>query len=302
MLYNGKWKRGLMALEFYIEVFNLRVKTIEEVPESFSSNVYKLILVNDEHVILKIPYNQSKLERELQVLKELNGILPVPRVLNVYHGTQEHPGAMVLSYIDGHPITGDIDTALAYEIGQLLGKLHQVKRPYYSLAEASDAWWPSVKKRFYEWAEECKSVLDPKLHEKCILTFESMFDNLPNEDGPALIHFDFRPGNILIKNNHVCALIDFESSRGGSRDIDFTKLKVYMWDKYPQTKEATIKGYTSIRPLPEFDKTLDFYLFFNGFGGLAWCARRNKLDDPFYEENYEQIMPYIKKYTGDYNG
>ncbi|WP_244188406.1 phosphotransferase [Paenibacillus kribbensis] len=33
---------------------------------------------------------------------------------------------------------------------------------------------------------------------------------------------DFRPGNILVNGNEVAGIIDFESARGGSSEIDFT--------------------------------------------------------------------------------
>lgn len=40
----------------------------------------------------------------------------------------------------------------------------------------------------------------------------------------AGFHMDFRPGNILVNGNEVAGIIDFESARGGSSEIDFTKV------------------------------------------------------------------------------
>lgn len=69
-------------MEKYISLFNLEVKEIIEVPESFSSTVRILQLTNDEKVVLKIPYTKTKLEREYRILKILEDKLPVPKILN----------------------------------------------------------------------------------------------------------------------------------------------------------------------------------------------------------------------------
>ncbi|MCK8060253.1 MULTISPECIES: phosphotransferase family protein [unclassified Fusibacter] len=277
-----------------IREFKLDVSTISPVPESFSSTVHMLELASGQKVILKIPYSKSKLHREKPILESLQGKLPVPKLLNFWEGDEDITGALLLSYIDGEPIVGPVSEHLAYDMGRLLAEMHQIPMKDFELVEGVHLnWWDSVKTRFYEWYSECEGHLDDNFLKRCASRFEEMFINLPPADGPAMIHFDYRPGNILVKDKKIVGLIDFESSRGGSRDIDFTKVKVYMWDLYKGTKESFISGYTSIRALPDISNTLDFYLFFNGFGGLAWCIRRNKTDDEFFTENYEQVCQYL---------
>lgn len=281
----------------YIDQLGINVSDVFNVPESFSSEVYSLLLKNGEKVILKIPYNKSKLLREYKMLELLKDKLPVPKVLDFFEGNENLKGALLLSYIDGNPIIGEIDKKLAYDMGELLAKLHVVPMKYYQLTEDNTKdWWISIKTRFKEWTKECENGMTPHMLNKCIKVFEKMYKDLPTPDGPCVIHFDYRPGNILTKNNEIKGLIDFESSRGGSSDIDFTKSKLYVWDKYIGTKEAFINGYKSIRPLPDIEKTLPFYLFYNGFGGVAWCVRRNELNGEFMKENMEQIKEIIKNY------
>lgn len=56
-----------------IEKLKLKVLHIEDVPESYSSDVYKLTLVSGENVFVKIPFNKDKLYREFQILERLKG-------------------------------------------------------------------------------------------------------------------------------------------------------------------------------------------------------------------------------------
>ncbi len=71
-------------LQQAIERFNLNVLTIEDVPQSFSSAVYKIKLMDHRIVYIKIPYSKAKLEREYTVLERLCDELSVPQVLDYW--------------------------------------------------------------------------------------------------------------------------------------------------------------------------------------------------------------------------
>lgn len=90
-------------------------------------------------------------------------------------------------------------------------------------------------------------------------------------------------------NGNLTGLIDFESARGGSADLDFTKVSHYVWAANPQTKPAFLAGYATIRPVPEIERTLPLYQLHNALGGVAWCVRRTNTDDPFFHENITVI-------------
>jgi len=284
----------MMNIDKIIELFGLQVKQVDTVPESYSSTVYLLTLDSDEKVVLKIPYNKSKLLREKGVLDKLKRHFPVPEIIGFWQGDDETVGALLLSYIPGEPIVGAISESLAYDIGTLLGSLHKVPMDNYCLSSTpSNDWKIALTNRFKEWVEECSFYYDGDFIKQCEATFDRLLENLTSHYGPSLLHFDFRPGNILVENNRITGLIDFESSRGGAPGLDFTKIKTYLWDVYPETKEPFIEGYTSVSPLPDLKASLPLYEFFFGFGGLAWCIRRNKMDDPFYNENYRQVTQFF---------
>lgn len=114
-----------------IEKLKLNVLHVEDVPESFSSDVYKLTLASGETVFVKIPFNKDKLFREFQMLETLKDIIPVPKVLDIWYGDENTTGALLLSAIHGMPCTRDVDEKLSFQIGVYLAMLHEVKTPGY---------------------------------------------------------------------------------------------------------------------------------------------------------------------------
>ncbi len=84
--------------------------------------------------------------------------------------------------------------------------------------------------------------------------FEQLMVDIPGPDGPRALHMDFRPGNVLIWNGKITGLIDLESARGGSADMDFTKMKIYVWDRYPGTKDAFLSADRTVRSLPSLGR------------------------------------------------
>ena len=215
------------------------------------------------------------------MLEMLREVLPVPRVLDFWSGDDLISGGLLLSEINGVPCTGAIDDELAFQIGVFHAKLHEVKMPGYGV-EVLDGfqysnqnnWRLYIKNNFEKLTEPCKEVLERGLFEECINYFESAFSVLPSPDGPCVVHMDFRPGNILTNNNRVVGIIDFESARGGSTEIDFTKMNRYVWEVYPQSRISYKEGYSTIRPLMDLDTIVPFYNFYDAFSAVVWCKKR----------------------------
>ncbi|ULO07619.1 aminoglycoside phosphotransferase family protein [Paenibacillus sp. 19GGS1-52] len=261
--------------------FKLNVLHIAEVPESFSSEVYKLTLVTQEDVYVKIPFNKDKLFREYEMLEKLTGIIPVPQVLDIWAGDERTAGALLLSAIEGVPCTGVVDQQLAYQIGVYHAKLHNVTMPGYGVHETAgfrmlepNDWRLYIKSNFAKWQEPCKEILKPELFAKCVAHFAGVFAALPEPERPCVVHMDFRPGNILINDNQVVGIIDYESARGGSSEIDFTKINKYVWEVDPRVKLPYLQGYETIRPLLDLERVLPFYSFYDAFCAVAWCRKR----------------------------
>ncbi|MCA0987337.1 phosphotransferase family protein [Guptibacillus algicola] len=288
------------TLKRVINAFKLDVLEIENVPESFSSTVYNVKLRDHRLVYIKIPYSKVKRDRELQVLKRLDGHLPVPKVLDYWEGDEEVTGAFLLSVIDGVPISEKVDSALAFDIGVHHAKLHSIvpEESDYGRAVSNeyDRWTEFIKQQFYSFAEDVKKVIERNLFEQSLTHFHDLQQLLPPPEGPRFIHMDFRSGNILVNDNRVAGIIDFESVRIGATEIDFTKINRDIFRKYPGTMEAFVEGYRSIRPLIDLQNVLPFYTFIDAFNSIGWCKRRGMMEKnrAFVEQNYNDLKRILR--------
>jgi aminoglycoside phosphotransferase (APT) family kinase protein len=292
------------AIKRVIEIMKLKVWDMDTVPESYSSKVCSLVLQSNEKIILKIPYNKEKLVKEYKMLQLLEGKLPTPKILDFWEGDDEIPGAILLSYIDGEPITHNITDKIAYQMGELLAKLHDIKieknkleDTYELIYTEKDQWWQTIKEWFEDCVEDCKYILNAEIIDRCIKLFNFYYNDLPEPDYPSVVHMDYRPGNILIKDSNIVGLLDFENSRIGSADVDFSKMKLFVWDIYSNTREEFLSGYSTIRKLPDLERTLPFYMLFNTFTGVGWCVNRGKTNDNFCNQNIAKLKEIVKKST-----
>ncbi|SDK55070.1 Phosphotransferase enzyme family protein [Paenibacillus sp. OK060] len=284
-----------------IEKLKLNVLNIENVPESFSSDVYKLTLLSGEDVYVKIPYNKDKLFREFQMLEILKDVIPVPKVFDIWYGDESNTGALLLSAIQGVPCTENMDEKLSFQMGVYHAMLHEVKTPGYGYHSTDgfnildqNNWRLHIKNNFEKWKEPCKELLEPALYERCILHFDGVFSALPDPDGPCLVHMDFRHGNILVNGNKVTGIIDFESARGGSSEIDFTKINRYIWEVNPRTKSPYFEGYQTIRNMLNLEIVLPFYNFYDAFSAVVWCKNRGvERNQSFLQESIEVLKKSV---------
>lgn len=281
----------MQQLNQIIEKLTLNVLSIEDVPDSFSSTVYKIKQINQQIVYLKIPYSKVKLVREYEAIEILSDVLPVPRLLGYWEGNDDIPGALLLSAIEGEPVSEKVDEELAFDIDVNHAKLHNVipqkNNIYKGISNVHDRWSTFLETHFYGFAEELKDVIPEDIFNHSIKLFEEQRKSLPQPDGPSFIHMDFRPANIIVQNNKVSGIIDFESARFGSTEMDFTKINRDIFMKNPKTLEAYQKGYKTIRPLIDLEVVLPFYRFTDAFNSLGWCKKRgiNK-HQQFFNENY----------------
>lgn len=286
----------------YFDAFRLNVSKRDNVTESNSSEVYLLTLKSGEKVVLKIPFSSQKLENEKKTLELLNGKVCVPKVIDFYEGDNTMPSALLISYIDGASLTGNITEELSYQIGVMLAEIHSIPLRKYGKIEAEgerdepNVYFNNLRETYNKNFVFCEKVMDSEKLSICNEIFKYYFSKLPTPDEPCLLHSDYRMGNILVKNSKVVGIIDFEVANGGVAEADFSLLKREVFDIYRGTKESFLNGYKTIRKLPDLHNTLPFYEFLTAFSRIGWCIKREKTNEHFYFEFNNQIDGIIEKY------
>ena len=282
-----------------IREFGLELQSINEVEDSHSSTVYRCTLPKGENVFLKIPFTKLKFQRELEAYEILTGRVPIPELLDYWPGDDDCPGAFLLSELKGSPLTTKVTPIIAFQVGVLQAEMHNIHPPadkeLKGIQNEFADWSDFVEKQFYSFAADVKDVLDPPLYEQAIERFEKMKHQLPAPDGPSFVHMDFRPANIIVDDLNVAGMIDFESVRFGSTEVDFTKLyRDFL--RFDATLYRSFKdGYKSIRPLIDLDIVLPFYQFTDAFNSIGWCKRRGMEKNAlFLEENLVRLKEFLQ--------
>lgn len=282
-----------------IQAFGLEIQSINEVEDSHSSTVYKCTLPKGNNVFLKIPFTKLKFQRELEAYEILKGRVSIPDLLDYWPGDEECPGAFLLSELKGTPLTTKVSPAIAFQVGILQAEMHNIQPPedkeLMGIQNEYSNWSDFVEKQFYSFAEDVKDVLDPSLYEQAIERFEKLKHQLPAPDGPSFVHMDFRPANIIVDDNLVAGMIDFESVRFGSTEMDFTKLFRDFLRFDPVLYRSFKEGYNSVRTIIDLDIVLPFYQFTDAFNSIGWCKRRGmEKNAMFLEENLMRLKGFLQ--------
>lgn len=277
--------------------FNLNTSKLEDVPESFSSTVYKSTLEDGRATYIKIPYSKLKFTRELAAYQLLDGQVAIPKLLDVWEGDDEVPGAFLLSALKGSPLSSSNSTRLAYNVGVHHAELHTIRSTgIEGIDNEYPDWRAFVDRMFYSFAEDTKNQITQQQLEQSIETYERMKQELPKADGPSFLHMDFRPANIIVDGDSVSGSIDFESVRFGATEMDFTKLYRDYLQQDPALFAAYQHGYRSVRPLIELDAVLPFYRFTDAFNSIGWCERRGvEKNRAFLNQNLKLLQEFLQR-------
>lgn len=253
---------------------------------SFSAQVYH-IGIGKEKYVLKISYDKNSFLNEIKALSWLNHHeFPCPALIEA--SEKSDGGSFVMSYLEGR--NGD-DTQLTKahirEIAERMTELHQMPLPdgllEYNFCYIDQIFWQNIKKIVpYCGKEVCENL------EEYYRNHSSL---LKNRTFDSLIHRDYRLGNMIFSGSSGY-LIDFESCAAGDPVMDLMKI-------YPEIsrKDQKLSDYflSLFAPLFHMDQAelievIAFYTFLDKINAIVWCAERNRIQDPFFEENRKYLL------------
>lgn len=277
----------------YLNLLDLEVSAISEIDheDSLSSVIYKIDLKDQSSLILKICWDDLRFKKEVHHLQILQGVVPVPKIVSVVEPKEETRGAILMEYIDAEPLNiGGLTEEIAFSMGKLLAHLHEVP-----VIESDD---PTAENRksFARSLSECREIVPADLLGRAESYYEKNDFLLDNIDGPCIVHRDYRPANVLASHGEILSIIDWEIARVGFAEEDFTSMDMLVWRKDPSSREAFLKGYSSVRSLPHLNELLPFLRVFMTLGAIGFTSVRKTWQTThkrIYEENLQLLRSYV---------
>lgn len=222
--------------------------------------------LNGRRVVVKVappgiaPTRHRDVLRQARVIKALGPTpVPVPEVLREDQGNPpEVPPLFVMSWIDGsscEPLfdpggTADIVVAERFQSAAVtLAQLHRIRPAEVGLDAEPIV---GVEAEVGRWCRALETV-DPGLAPGWRDVATALQASLPEPVSPAVVHGDFRLGNLLSAGNQIAGVIDWEIWSLGDPRVD---VGWFLINSDPDTYRRD-SAYLGMTPLP--DELADIY-------------------------------------------
>jgi aminoglycoside phosphotransferase (APT) family kinase protein len=218
------------------------------VTEGFSNEVYQATTEDGQRLIVRIHWDSPHFEPETWALKRCEAIdLPAPRILLL---EQDLPGdvprsACVETYLPGRTLHSLLEEqvylpqdcrTLLIELGALLARLHTIPTRGFGRIDGNGTGAART------WANYLHTQTDQQLLkatenigidlDQVRVASRLLADQLPMWEPvqPRLLHGDISLSHVMVDQDHVCGLIDFEFPRSGDPAMDLAYWGC--WDAY----------------------------------------------------------------------
>lgn len=265
--------------------FKLKVNKITKI--STFSNFLLKVETNRENYYLKIYKNkkESKTGCKLAHLYPLlsQQKIPVPTVLKFDDSLKviKHP-YLIISEIKGERLCDSFNrwqknelSAFYYELGKTLAKIHSIT--YDKFGETFDGKTIEgfseigYKGPFKNWKDMHKEIIDYRLSHFKNTYFEDLIDPvrlwfknnsylIDYNITPRLLHIDLNQKNIILKNNKIIGIIDFDGAFIGHNEEELMRTECANFSNNKDLKASFFQGYTKIIKLDNnYEKRRIFY-------------------------------------------
>lgn len=261
-----RWKRPVPALEVCVSAAQDMVRQalpeaevldVRPIQGGLANTNVQVILGHEPRTVLLRLYqrDQTQAEKEAAISRRLAGVVPVPRYLHIgtnaegrrYAVVEWMEGALLATRLsDASP---DVVQRLGRETGRVLAAIHSVQFEHHGSLDGElhvarplivDADWlvAYLRGSFIEGGGA--RFVERGLAEALIAYVQSNRDHSWGGP-PCLTHFDYNGWNILVGDEKISAVLDWEFAFAASPDPDFGNLIRNHSD--PHFQDAVAEGY-----------------------------------------------------------
>lgn len=251
-----------------------------------SNAIYFVAMADREQYVLRVsPIGQGDLvEQELWALNQARALgVPVPTVVFSDTTQSEYPAPyMIMRRLPGEPafratLTPQEQSRVLTRLGRHLRTIHSIPIAGFGYLESRDgvyvgrsaSWWSYVwEEGISRQAKLPPTLLPPSLAASIKRSFEHIGAESALDRG-VLLHGDYQFKNILVEDNQVTGILDFENLLVGDPVFDFCAL--HYWSNDPATAlQSLLHGYGAFLPERTFLRRLYLYEILLAIEILWW--------------------------------
>ena len=274
-----------------------KIKSIEQFKGGQSNPTYKIITESKNLVLRRKPPGKllpsaHAVDREYKVITALyNTDVPVPKTYGFCENDDIAGTAFfVMDFLDGDlfwdpmiPSMKNNDRTEIYQNkNKILAKLHSIDFKKIGLEDYGKP-GNYVARQVSRWSKQYKASETDNIEAMNNL-IEWLPKNIPNDDETSIVHGDYRLDNMILKNNKVIGILDWELSTLGHPIADFSyhclswRTQEAFWDQ-AKLKELGIPSEREYMEMycensgKDLSKNWEFYMAFNMFkiAGILKC-------------------------------
>ena len=266
-----------------------KIKAIEQFKGGQSNPTYKIITESKDLVLRRKPPGKllpsaHAVDREYKVITALYETdVPVPKTYGLCEDNDVAGTAFfVMDFLDGDlfwdpmipSMTNSDRTEIYKNKNKTLAKLHSVD---YKKIGLEDYGKPGnyVARQVSRWSKQYRASETDNIEAMNNL-IEWLPKNIPDDDETTIVHGDYRLDNMILRNNEVIGILDWELSTLGHPIADFSyhclswRTQEAFWDE-AKLKELGIPSEKEYMEMyckysgKDLSKNWEFYMAFNMF-------------------------------------
>ncbi len=273
----------------------LKNSSIKEIKKGYSFCT-KYILRNHKSYLIKI-FKKEKFNSYKKVFDTVSKLSDNKYINKFIKVKEEDDYAYIISeFFSGNDLEEVINTysdqeqyELGYIAGGILSEINEIDAPN----EISSWYDRKVKKHEYYLKGYRESKYSFKNDEK-VLDFICKNINLMKDRPNKLQHDDFHLANIIIKDNKINGIIDFDSMDWGDPVHEFVKLGTITQFISIPFSIGQIDGYLKEKPSEKFWKLYSLYHGMVAIASVVWTEK-------YYPDDLDDEIKNINVFLNDFD-